>query len=109
MTSPHGSPGRCSMSVAAIALITLALCVGLVVGTALASRRRPTDAGLRTDLQLHAGELRRLADQGAQRELAAEQLRQGLDGARRALDELRTRDQERRAQDTDQREVVKRL
>ena len=32
-----------------------------------------------------------------------------MDGARRALEELRTRDQERRATDTEQREVVRRL
>jgi len=86
----------------------IALVVGLAVGVS-AARRRPGDAPLRAQLQIQAGELRRIADQGAQRELAAEQLRQGLDGARRALDELRTRDQERRANDADQRDVVKRL
>jgi hypothetical protein len=93
---------------AVIAGGVVALLAGLALGIGVA-RRAPADAALRTQLQLQAGEMRRIADQGAQRDLAAEQLRQGLDGARRALDELRTRDQERRAQDVDQREVVKRL
>jgi RmuC family len=96
------------VSVPVISAAALALVMGLVVGVAVSRRRQP-GAALRAQLQVQAGELRRLADQGAGRDLAAEQLRQGLDGARRALDELRTRDQERRAQDADQREVVKRL
>jgi len=93
---------------AVVVVAAVALAGGLAIGVGVA-RRRPGDAALRAQLQIQAGELRRIADQGAQRDLAAEQLRQGLDGARRALDELRTRDQERRVQDADQREVVKRL
>ncbi|HEX6131143.1 MAG TPA: DNA recombination protein RmuC, partial [Actinomycetota bacterium] len=52
---------------------------------------------------------RRLADAAAQRDLAGEQLRDGLEGARRALDELRLREQERRVRDDEHREVVRRL
>jgi len=89
-------------------VVVVAVVAGFVGGVVLI-RRRPSDAALRAQLQIQAGELRRLADQGSQRDLAAEQLRQGMEGARRALDELRTRDQERRAQDADQREVVRRL
>jgi hypothetical protein len=96
------------VSVPVIVAAALALVMGVLVGVAVSRRRQPGVA-LRAQLQVQAGELRRLADQGAGRDLAAEQLREGLDGARRALDELRTRDQERRAQDADQREVVKRL
>ncbi len=96
------------MSGPVILAAAIALVLGVLVGFAVSRRRQP-GAALRAQLQLQAGELRRLADQGAGRDLAAEQLRQGLDGARRALDELRTRDQERRAQDADQREIVKRL
>jgi hypothetical protein len=96
------------VSALAIVASVAAIVGGFAVGVGLA-RRRPADAALRAQLQIQAGELRRLADQGSQRDLAAEQLRQGMEGARRALDELRTRDQERRAQDADQREVVKRL
>jgi hypothetical protein len=88
--------------------VTVALLVGLGAGLVL-SRLRSSDRSVREQLQAQAGELRRIADLAVRRDLADEQLREGLDGARRALDELRTRDQERRAQDADQREVVKRL
>lgn len=85
--------------------------IGLLAGLAIAVWKRPTGDGgdLGRQLEVQASELRRLADAAAQRELASEQLRQGMDGARRALDELRTRDQERRATDGEQREVIRRL
>jgi hypothetical protein len=89
-----------------------ALAVGLLAGLALAVRRREGSGGtpaLQAHLEVQAAELRRLADAAAQRELGAEQLRQGVDGARRALEELRVREQERRAADAEQREVVRRL
>ena len=79
---------------------------------AIALWKRPAaevDGDLRAQLALQSAELRRLADAAAQRELTAEQLRQGLDGARRSLQELHVRDQERRATDGEQREVVRRL
>jgi len=90
--------------------VMIAALGGALAGAALAARRRgapPND--VRAALDVQAAELRRLADTAAQRELTAEQLRQGLDGARRALEELRVRDQERRATDAEQREVVRRL
>lgn len=84
--------------------------VGAVVGGAVARRRRaPGGVDVQAALAVQAAELRRLADAAAQRELTAEQLRQGLDGARRSLEELRVRDQERRATEAAQREVVRRL
>jgi RmuC family len=87
--------------------------LGVLVGVAFSLRRstvRPRpDAPLARQLEVQAGELRRLADQGSVRDLSAEQLRQGLDGARRALEELRAHDRERRSVDADQREVVRRL
>src|SRR5262245_49271344 len=90
--------------------VTVAGLGGAVAGAGLVIRRRgPGDGGVRIALDVQAAELRRLADAAAQRELAAEQLRQGLDGARRALEELRIRDQERRSTDAEQREVVRRL
>jgi len=94
----------------AVAIATAVL--GILLGLAVALWRRPAaadDATTRAQLDLQAAELRRLADAAAQRELVSEQLRQGMEGARRALEELRTRDQERRATDTEQREVVRRL
>jgi hypothetical protein len=94
----------------AVALATAVL--GVLAGLAVALVRRPAavgDASMRAQIDLQSAELRRLADAAAQRELASEQLRQGMEGARRALEELRTREQERRATDTEQREVVRRL
>jgi RmuC family len=85
--------------------------VGVIAGATIAAlqRRRPDPASIRAELGLQAAELRRMADHSAQRELAAEQLRQGLDGTRRALEELRVRDQERRAAEAEHRDVVRRL
>ena len=100
------------MTFAAIAIG--ALVAGLAIGFlatafALARRRPPDEPGIGAQIQLQASELRRIADQGAQRDLTSEQLRQGLDGARRALEELRTHEHDRRAADGEQREVVRRL
>src|SRR3954454_17963992 len=92
-----------------IAIIVAGL-AGAVAGAALSMRRRRVDQpGVPAALDVQAAELRRLADAAAQPEVSGEQLRQGLDGARRALEELRIRDQERRATDGEQREVVRRL
>ncbi len=100
------------MTAEAWAAALAAAIIGLLAGLTIALAKRPTPTGdvdLGRQLEVQASELRRLADAAAQRELASEQLRQGLDGARRALDELRTRDQERRATDGEQREVIRRL
>jgi hypothetical protein len=98
------------MNVDAWIAVMVGVLGGAVAGAALAGRRRTApDHDLRAALDVQGAELRRLADAAAQRELTAEQLRQGLDGARRALEELRVRDQERRATDAEQREVVRRL
>jgi len=84
--------------------VMIAALGGALAGAALAARRRGAPANdVRAALDVQAAELRRLADTAAQRELTAEQLRQGLDGARHALEELRVRDQERRATDAEQR------
>ena len=92
-----------------------ALVLGALAGAAIASIRQrgtrepaPTSA-LEARLEVQAAEMRRLADATAQRDLTAEQLREGLDGARRALDELRTREQERRVHDDEHRQVIRRL
>jgi len=100
------------VSAEAWAVSLAAAVIGLLGGLAIALWKRPggQDGGeLQNQLALQSAELRRLADAAAQRELSAEQLRQGLDGARRSLEELRVRDQERRATDGEQREVVRRL
>lgn len=98
-----------------VAVALAAAVIGLLGGLAVALWRRPpggVEAGsarLEAQAEVQSAELRRMADQAAQRELATEQLRQGLDGARRALDELRLREQERRVNDAEHREVVRRL
>ena len=96
-----------------IALVALA--IGLGVGAAvMASRRQaaPADSSLTlldARLEAQAAELRRIADASANRELVGEQLRAGLDGTRRALEELRTREEERRGSEAEGREVIRRL
>ena len=100
------------MTAEAWAVSLAAVTIGVLAGLAIALWKRPVeevDAALRGQLAVQSAELRRLADAAAQRELKAEQLRQGLDGARRSLEELRVRDQERRVTDGEQREVVRRL
>jgi hypothetical protein len=102
------------MSGDAWAVAVIGIVVGLLAGLALALWHRQGAGAMGTgsvehEMRVQAAELRRMADQAAQRELASEQLRAGLEGARRALDELRLREQERRGSDTEQREVVRRL
>ncbi len=94
-----------------------ALAVGVAVGGALVASRRSRvvsdgDGSLgivQARLEAQSAELRRLADATASRDVAGEQLRAGLDGARRVLQELSTREQERRQADVEGREVIKRL
>jgi DNA recombination protein RmuC len=100
------------MTMEAWAVALAAAMLGALGGLALALWGRPAGAGdvtLKAQLDVQSAELRRLADAAAQRELASEQLRTGMDGARRALEELRVREQERRGTDAEQREVVRRL
>lgn len=104
----------------AIGFALLALMAGIGLGVAVAAWRRPRGASsasvdaaavarLEGKLEVQSAELRRMADATATRDLAGEQLRSGLDGARRALEELSVREQERRSTDSEQREVIKRL
>jgi RmuC family len=102
------------VSAEAWAVAVTGVVLGLLGGLALAFWHRSGrgDAGvgvLEREIRVQAAELRRMADQAAQRELGSEQLRSGLEGARRALDELRLREQERRGGDAEQLEVVRRL
>ena len=97
-----------------IALVGLAL--GALVGAAVMMRRGTGAVGsagsfalVEARLEAQSAELRRLADSAVGRELAGEQLRTGLDGARRALEAIQVRDAERQSVDADQREVIKRL
>jgi DNA recombination protein RmuC len=98
-----------------IGIVLLAVVVGIVVGAVAAQRRRPHGTPvasadrLEARLEVQAAELRRLADAAVTRDAAGEQLRAGVEGARRALQELAAREHERRATDGEQREVIRRL
>ncbi len=96
-----------------IGVVVLALFVGLGLGLAVvAFRPRAESPGwdlIQARMEAQNAELRRLADAAASRDLTSEQLRSGLEGARRALEEITVRDQERRVVDAEQREVIRRL
>ena len=99
-----------------IGFVVLALFIGLGLGLAVVAIRPRVEAFdggavalVQARLDAQSAELRRLADAAAGRDLTGEQLRSGLEGARRALEELTTRDQERRSTDAEHREVVRRL
>ncbi len=95
----------------------VALAVGLALGALVTTRRRKigeasapdSNARLEARLEVQAAEMRRLADGAAAQGGAGEQLRAELSGARRALEELTVREQERRARQAEESEVVRRL
>ncbi len=100
-----------------IGIALLALAVGVAVGAALVAVRVRVGTGtavgsaarLEARLEVQSAELRRLADGAGVREAAAEQVRAELAGARRALEELSVREQERRARQAEESEVIRRL
>ena len=97
-----------------IGIAVFALTLGLVMGVAFAAAFRPrgTDANsarVADRLDVQAAEMRRLADAAVGRELAGEQLRAGLEGARRVLQEMTIREQERGSSEAEYREVIRRL
>jgi len=84
------------------------LVVGGALGALVWSLRRPAGS-VDARLEVQAAELRRLADAAAVRDLAGEQLRTELSGARRALEQLQLQQAERRQVDQEQRDVIRRL
>src|SRR2546425_6773999 len=97
-----------------IALVALA--AGIAAGAAVVAVRpkriRDDDAStarLEARLEVQAEELRRLSDSAATRASSAEQLRAGLDGARRALDQLTQREDQRVVVEAESRDVIRRL
>ncbi|HEY7660299.1 MAG TPA: DNA recombination protein RmuC [Actinomycetota bacterium] len=94
-----------------VAYVVLGLAVGVALA-ALAVRRREAPAvrgDLETHIELVNAELRRLADVAAAREGSTEHLRIDIAGARRAVETLTLREEERRERDTEAWEVVRRL
>lgn len=106
------------MTQAGFALIGLAVGIALGAVAVLAARRsRPgaavadpaTEARFQGLLELQAAELRRIADGAAVRDGEAERLRGELAGARRALEQLTVRDEERRRREDESGDVIRRL
>jgi hypothetical protein len=100
----------------ALGAALVAAVLGLALGAALVAgrRRREAAAGhgdpqVTARLDVQAAELRRLADAAAARDLATEQVRAQLEGARRALELLRVREADRQRADEESRETVRRL
>jgi DNA recombination protein RmuC len=91
--------------------------LGLALGAALGAvvfgtwRRSASTPSTRMEarLEVQAAELRRLADAAAAREGSAENLRSDLAGARRVLEALAAREDERRERDAESWEIVRRL
>ena len=97
-----------------IALIGLAVGIaGGVVIVTLVSARRPGERmhapAVEARLDVQAAELRRLADAAGVRDSIGEQLRGDVAAARRALEEMNVREQERRARRREEAEVIRRL
>jgi DNA recombination protein RmuC len=101
------------MDLQQLGVVLVAAVVGLAAGAAAVGARRSrtigADLGLAARLDVQASELRRLADASATRDLAADQLRAQLEGARRALELLESRERARQAADVEARETVRRL
>jgi hypothetical protein len=108
----------------ALAIVIVSLVVGLGVGLALATiLRRPSGvpaevgsgaavgatARVEGRLEVQAAELRRLADASVVRDGGVDRVRTEVAGARRALEQLALREDERRDRERESWEVVRRL
>lgn len=101
------------MSQLGFAIVGLAVGVALALGV-IAFRRREEGAVDGTDrlearLEVQTSELRRLADASSNRDGQADRLRDELGAARRVLEELSTRERERREQESEAWVVIRRL
>jgi DNA recombination protein RmuC len=98
-----------------VGFILIALATGAALGAALMfiSRRAPTAPAegtrLEARMEVQTAELRRLADASVVRDGAGEQLRGEVAAARRALEQLAIREEERRERDRESWDVVRRL
>ncbi len=88
------------------AVVAVAIVIsGLLVAAAMAGLRRVLDARLATT----DAELRRLGDAGIWRERGTEQMRQEIGAFRQTLDRIRAREEERRAREEQEWEVLHRV
>jgi DNA recombination protein RmuC len=90
-----------------------ALMTGVAVGLATATwRKQGPDRSilvLQEQAEKQFSELRRIADAQASRAGGEDRLKAGIEGARRAVEELRVRDEERRGREVEHMDVVRRL
>jgi len=94
------------------AYAVLGLAIGAAVGAIAMSLRRGGGGSterLEARIEVQTAELRRLADGGAAQGSAATQLRDELAGARRVLETLTTREEQRLERDRDNWAVIQRL
>ncbi|HEY1332450.1 MAG TPA: DNA recombination protein RmuC [Actinomycetota bacterium] len=101
-----------------IAVAVAALMVGLAAGIAVAARRssaRPPDPSAAVDVEVRGrldaqlGELRRLADAEARRDLGDDRVRAEVASMREALQQMTVREQERRAREEQGWETLHRV
>src|SRR5207244_12299025 len=95
-----------------LVIAVVALVAGVAVGAVIVLRTRggPKEPlVLEGWLEAHAAELRRLGDSAASRDGQQERLRSEAQAARKAVELLQARDEERRIRDAEHAEVVKRL
>ncbi len=97
---------------ASVGYALIGLAAGAVIGAVAVALRRAhavPAAALEARLEVQGAEIRRLADAAVGRDLAAEQVRSEVAGARRALQELSHAERLRRERDVESWEVVRRL
>src|SRR5262245_46805364 len=110
MSDPFPTLRRCMNE---IGFAVLGLAAGAAVAAVVLGARRPPGATptdrLEARLEVQTAELRRIADGASSRDTAAEHLLSDVAGARRALEALALREEERREGDRESWEVVRRL
>lgn len=96
-----------------IGFAVLGLAAGAAVAVVVAATRRTSGAAptqrLEARLEVQTAELRRIADNAYTRDAASEHLLSDVAAARRALEELALREEQRRERDRESWEVVRRL
>ncbi len=93
--------------------VLIGLVAGVIAGALVVAVSRRGSGGdlgrLETRLEVQSAEMRRLADAGSVRDADTERIRAEVAGARRALQDLALREEERRERERESWEVVRRL
>jgi DNA recombination protein RmuC len=110
MSDPLSTLRRCMNEIGFVllGLAVGALAAALVLGVRGTPGAAPTER-LEARLDVQTAELRRIADGASSRDAAAEHLLADMAGARRALEALSVREEERRERDRESWEVVRRI